>query len=170
MNTRQAAPVLEAELSPEHRSQWRCCDLAVPLHGAQTPSGHLWDEGMSPAAGKWLAQQRGIKQRWQAWACPSKEPFEADKERIHVLFLAGCCGPGEAENRPVNSVGWRAARGGRPAGFHRTSGCHRSPACGLRRSSCCPATAALPAPHPCAAGRAAPCSALPNQLSPDGRK
>lgn len=119
---------------------------------------------MSPATGKGLAQQRGIKQRWQAWACPSKEPFEANKEGIHVVFLAGCCGRGEAENRPVKSVGWRAARGGCPAGFHRTSRCYRSPAGALRRSSCGPAR---PAPHPSTAGTAAPCSALPNQLSPD---
>lgn len=162
--------MLEAELSSGDRSQWRCCDPAVPLLGAQTPSGHLWDEGMSPATGKGLAQHRGIKQRWQAWACPSKEPFEANKEGIHVLLLAGCCGRGEAENRPVNSVGWRTARGGCPAGFHRTSRCHRSPAGALRRSSRCPAAAARPAPHPSTAGTAAPRSALPNQLSPDGRK
>lgn len=121
MNTGQAAPVLEAELSPQYRPQGRCCDLAVPPLGAQTPPGHLWDEGMSPATGRGLAQQRGIKQRRQAWACPSKEPFEANKEGIHVLFLAGRCGLGEAEHRPVKSVGWRAAGGGCPAAPHSTA-------------------------------------------------
>jgi len=124
----------------------------APCRGSEPhgPGEHHLPPGWGDGRGAGVGLATGIKQQWQASACLSKGLSAADKKAIHLLFPAEPCGRGEAVNRPVNGPSWRAARGGCPASFHRTSRCRQSPAGSLKRGSRCPAMAAilLPALRP----------------------
>lgn len=149
----------------KHRPRPQTQVPAKVLWSSRTPcqgsdlSGHPWDEGTSPGPGQDEGKGTRVSpamedQTLTMQACMSKDLFEADKKKQFIL-CSHLSPVEEAENRPVNGPSWRAARGGHPAAFHRTSRCCRSPAGSLQHRSGCPAMAALlpPCPRRCLQSR-----------------
>lgn len=138
------------------RSRGPCGGAAVwlfPTPGPRPPQGtrgpgehHLpwgWGDGRGARLGVCVCVWGdGSNSNGRRRPSPSKDLFEADKKERDSFSVPGWALMEEARLRTAPS--WRAARRGRPAGFHRTSRCRRSPAGSLQRSSRRPVMVDLP--------------------------